>query len=203
MENTLVGSYQLLAMVGMRNLRLPDLDKNRNVEQQKALIFESDTCKYDVILGPGFLTETGIDVKYSIGTIEWFKTELPLCNLHDLKDKGFKAIAESIEIQQEVVFFGIGWYDLTCFAIEIIDAKFEKVQIKDVVNPLEYLSTQKKADLKQVLTEFTKLFYGTLEVYLHRKFHIELEQGAKPRHARPYSVPVIHLETFKRVDTSL
>jgi hypothetical protein len=58
MVNTLVGSYQLSAIVVMCNLRLPELDKNRNVEveQQKALIFESDTCKYDVILGADFLT---------------------------------------------------------------------------------------------------------------------------------------------------
>jgi hypothetical protein len=34
------------------------------------------------------------------------------------------------------------WYDPTCFEIEILDAKYEQVQIKDVVKPLEYLSTQ-------------------------------------------------------------
>jgi hypothetical protein len=79
--------------------------------------------------------------------------------------------------------------------IEILDAKHEKVQIKDVVNPLEYLSTQQMADLKLVLSEFTKLFDGTLGVYPHRKFYIELEPGAKPKHARPYPVPVTHLET--------
>jgi hypothetical protein len=44
MVNTLADSYQLSAMVVMGNLRLPELDKNRNVEQQKALVFESDTC---------------------------------------------------------------------------------------------------------------------------------------------------------------
>jgi hypothetical protein len=55
MVNTLTGSYQSSATVVMRNLRLPELDKNRNVEQQKNLIFESDTCKYDVILGAYFL----------------------------------------------------------------------------------------------------------------------------------------------------
>jgi hypothetical protein len=43
MDNILAGSCQLSAMVVMRNLRLPELDKNRNVEQQKALIFELDT----------------------------------------------------------------------------------------------------------------------------------------------------------------
>ncbi len=122
---------------------------------------------------------------------------MPLCNPHDLKDKDFKATAEIIEIQQEVDFFGIDWYEPTSFAIEILDEKCEKVQIKDVVNPLEYLSTQQKADLKQVLSEFT-LFDGTLGVYPHRRFHIELEPGAKPRHARPYPVPFTHLETLKK-----
>ena len=69
MVNTLAGNYQSSAMVIMRNLRLPELDKNRNIEQHKALIFESEHCKYDVILGADFLTKTGIDVKYSINTI--------------------------------------------------------------------------------------------------------------------------------------
>jgi hypothetical protein len=104
-------SYQLSAMVVMHNLRLPELVKNRNVEQQKALIFESDTCKYDVILGADFLAETGIDVKYSIGAIEWYTNELPLCNPNDLKDKDFKAMAEIREIQQEVEF--LVWISMT------------------------------------------------------------------------------------------
>ncbi len=56
-------------MVVMRNLRLPELDKNRNIDQQKALIFESETCKYGVILGADFLTKTRIYVKYSTGTM--------------------------------------------------------------------------------------------------------------------------------------
>ncbi len=57
MVNTLVGSYNTSEMVIMCNLRLPELDKNRNVDQQKALVFESKTCKYDVILGADFLTK--------------------------------------------------------------------------------------------------------------------------------------------------
>ncbi len=73
MVNTLAGSYHSSAMAVMCNLRLPELDKDTNVELQKALIFESDTCKYDVILGADFLTKTGIDIKYSTGTIEWSK----------------------------------------------------------------------------------------------------------------------------------
>ncbi len=48
------------------------------------------------------------------------------------------------------------------------------------------------------MSEFTKIFNGTLGVYPHQKFHIELEPNAKPKHARPYPVPVIHLESFKK-----
>ena len=59
-ENTLAGSYQSSEMVVMHNLRLPELDKNRIIGQQKALMFESETCKYDVILGADFLTQNWI-----------------------------------------------------------------------------------------------------------------------------------------------
>jgi hypothetical protein len=75
---TLAGSYTSSEMVVLRNLRLPELDKNRNVDQQKSLVFDADSCRYDVILGADILRKTGIDVKYSTGTIEWFDNELPL-----------------------------------------------------------------------------------------------------------------------------
>jgi hypothetical protein len=63
---------------------------------------------------------------------------------------------------------------------------------------VKHLNDKQKADIKQVLSGFTKLFDGTLGVYPHRTFHIDLELGAKPKHARPYPVPVIHLEAFKK-----
>jgi hypothetical protein len=110
-------------------------------------------------------------------------------------------MAKIIDIQQEVEFFGIDWYNPTCFVIEVLDAKYEKVQIKDFVNPLEYVSTQQKADLKQVLNEFTKLFDGTLGVYPHTKFNIESKPGAKPRHLDNTLFHLFTWNLYKRVDT--
>jgi hypothetical protein len=80
-------------MVVLCNLRLPKLDKNCNVDQQKALIFDADSCRYDVILGADFLSKTGIDVKYSTGTIECFDNELPLRDTCCLQSKDFLAMA--------------------------------------------------------------------------------------------------------------
>jgi hypothetical protein len=68
--STLAGSYTSSEMVVLHNLRLPELDKSCNVDQQKALIFDADSCRYDVILGADFLSKIGLDVKCSTGTIE-------------------------------------------------------------------------------------------------------------------------------------
>ncbi len=113
-------------MVVLRKLRLPELDKNCNIDQQKALIFDADSCKYDVILGADFLSKAGIDVKYSTRTIELFDNKLPLHDTRILQSKNFSAVAKIIEIQQEHEFFGIDWYDPHCHASEILDAKYMK-----------------------------------------------------------------------------
>ena len=103
-----------------------------------------------------------------------------------------------VEIQQEEEFFGMDWYDPTCYAVEILDAKYEKIDVDEVITHLTHLNPQQKKDLKQVLQEHTKLFDGTLGVYPHRKFHIDLVPEAVAKHARPYPVPVIHLAAFKK-----
>ncbi len=90
------------------------------------------------------------------------------------------------------------WYDPICYAVEILDDKYEKVEVDEVTDELSHLNSQQKEDLKRVLQEHIKLFDGTLGVYPHRTFHIDLVQGAIAKYARPYPVPVIHLEAFKK-----
>jgi hypothetical protein len=138
-------------MVVLRNLRLPDLDKNRNVDQQKALMFDADSCRYDVILGADFLSKTGIVVKCSTGTIEWFDIILPLRNTRYLQSKDFLAMTKTIEIQLEDEMFGMDWYDPACYASEILDAKYEKVLVDDVIDQLEleHLNAQQKMTLNE------------------------------------------------------
>jgi hypothetical protein len=62
--NTLAESCTANHMVVLRAIRLPELDKNRVVDQHKALVFDGD-IRYDLILGANFLTKTGIDIRYS------------------------------------------------------------------------------------------------------------------------------------------
>jgi len=197
--NTLAGSCETKSVVVMRNLRLPKLDKNHVVDQQKALVFNGH-CKYDVILGADFLSKSGIDIRYSTGTIEWFDSELPLCDPHQLNDIEYLAMAaDIIEVQREAEdIFGMDWYDPTCYASEILDAKYGQASTDELANQLNHLTTEQKHDLKILFRDFTKLFYSTLGVYPHRKFHIDLIPGAKPKHSQPYAIPRIYLAAFKK-----
>ncbi len=90
------------------------------------------------------------------------------------------------------------WYNPTCYASEILDAKYGQVSTDEVVDQLNHLTTDQKHDLKVLFKDFTKLFNGTLGVYPHRKFHINFIPGAKPKHSQSYAIPRIHLASFKK-----
>jgi hypothetical protein len=99
--------------------------------------------------------------------------------------------------QAEDEYFGEDWMDHFA-ASQILDAKYEKVSIDDVVDQQAHLTEAQKQDLHGLLSKYTKLFSGKLGVYPHRKFHIDVDPNATPHHARAYAVPRIHHDTFKK-----
>ncbi len=58
-------------------------------------------------------------------------------------------MVEIIEVQQEEEVFGIDWYDPTCHAVEILDAKYDKVEVDEVINQLNHLILEQNEDLKK------------------------------------------------------
>jgi hypothetical protein len=66
---TLAGHFKTQEVVTMQDIRLPEFNKNRLINQQKVLVFDNDNVKYDIILGRYFLSKTGIKLNYSEGNI--------------------------------------------------------------------------------------------------------------------------------------
>ncbi len=142
-------------MVVMRKIRLPKFDKNRVVEEQKALVFDGQ-CIYDVIFDADFLFKTGIDIKYSSGIIEWFDNKLPMRNPRHLDDKEYLAMAETLEVQCEAEqLFGMDWYNPTCYTSEILDPKYGEVSTDDEVDQLTHLNDRQTEEFKALLKDFT------------------------------------------------
>ena len=115
-------------MVVLHAIQLPELDKNRVIDQHKALVFDGDIWYDLIILGADFpLTKSGINIKYSSGIIEWFDSELPMQDPKHLDNKDYLAMADALEVhREEEQLFGRDWYDPDCYAIEILDAKYKR-----------------------------------------------------------------------------
>ena len=107
--STLAGKLSSQEVVVLRDLRLPEFDKNLRIDQQKCLVFDNDNCNYDIILCTDSLAKTGIEFNYANQQMEWFDTILPLRPKGGLTAEDFDAITDAFHIQVEEVLFGEDW----------------------------------------------------------------------------------------------
>ncbi len=142
---TLAGCLKTQEVVTMQDIRLPEFDENRRINQQKVLVFDNDNVKYNIILGKNFLSKTGIKLNYSEGKMEWFDCTIPFCPTGGLDSSKFDAMEDMFYIQVEDKTFGEDW--LECLATEIQDAKYERTDVAEVVKGLTHLNAHQKADL--------------------------------------------------------
>ena len=91
-------------------------------------------------------------------------------------------------------------FDLFSYlASPMLDAKYEKVNIDDVISEnCQHLTLDQQRELHGLLLKYRKLFDCTLDRYPGEPMHIDLEEGAQPVYRRPYPVPMVHMATFKK-----
>ena len=145
---TLAGKLTTREMVTLRDFRLPEFDKNRSVEEQKALVFDSP-CRYDLILGSDFLAKAGININYETGFMEWFDSILPLRDPKGLQSQDFDEMEDAMFIQQDNELLGEVW--IASFATKILDARYEHTDIGDVVDKQTHLNDCQRDNLLTVL----------------------------------------------------
>jgi hypothetical protein len=71
----------------------------------------------------------------------------------------------------------------------ILDADYRKVEVDTFVQELEHLAEDEKQKLDKTLKKFPTLFGGGLGMINIKPVNLELIDGAKPYHARPFPVP--------------
>ncbi|KAL7450185.1 hypothetical protein ACHAWC_004846 [Mediolabrus comicus] len=203
--STLAGKVTVTEKVTLRQVKLPEFDKNRTIDECKALVFDSP-CQYDVLIGADLLKKLGAILDYENGTVEWLGNTIPMRNPHLISTDEYNHMLDSFFLQEEeeileyeayMDHYISSGYDHS-YAAEILDAKYEQVDIDEVVRGQTHLDETQKQELKELLNEYTKLFDGTLGVYPHKEVHIDVDPDAKPVHARAYPVPKIHEAAFKK-----
>ena len=94
-------------------------------------------------------------------------------------------MASAYDIQQDDKLIGEDWLD-SYLTNTILYAKYEKVDVHDVATNQKHLTPGQQNEVECVLDKYTNLFDGTLGVYPHKKFSIEIKPDAVPKHSRPY-----------------
>ena len=152
----------------------------------------SSKSGYDMIIGRDLLTKLGIDIKFSSSTLMWEDTEIPMREFGELRDR--QTAYHCYYIKDDVK----STKQLTKRVVEILDSKYDAIDVSKVVSEQVGLTTSQKASLHALLAKHKKLFNGELGDWDTSPVSIELQPNAKPYHARAYPVPQIHEAGMKR-----
>ena len=184
--NTLAGKLAANKMVHMRDVRLPEFNKNRSIGEQKALVFDQP-CRYDVILGSDFLNRAGMVIDYSKDAkhVKWFDEVIPLRTPTELTKEGYQAMIEQAYADEDNPYLE----EEDGYLSHILDAKYEEMDIDEVMSKQTHLTESQRKDLKRLLLKYPTLFDGKLRKYEGRLFHINVDPDAEPVAKRAYPVP--------------
>ena len=171
---------------------LPEFDTNKVIEWQ-AHVDDSDYGgEYDMIIGTDLMTALGLDLKYSTNSIVWDTVEISMKSLDEVRSSYvmtcyYHWCYESAQVT-----------DATKRVTRILDAKYKKADLNEVVRDATHLTKTQREQLKAVLVKYESLFSGKLGTWKGPPVDLKLKPGAKPYHARPFPVPKVHEKTFRK-----
>jgi hypothetical protein len=162
---------------------LPELYSDRVIEH-KFNVLEA-AINYDMIMGVDLMCELGIKLDFQDSTITWDEATMPFKSKEDTFETGFY-LADSAAVQ-----------DSTERIKRILDAKYEKINIRQYVKDIKHLTTAQQDSLAALLERHEPLFDGTLGNWKSEDYDIELKEGVRPYHARAYPIPKTYEQTLK------
>jgi hypothetical protein len=174
-------------MVELKELVLPEFSKSSHVGSQAAYVFKGQ-CDYNVIFGRDFLRKIGMSQDYDQGTMMAFDITTSM-KPKSFYTNSFSALANILDADEDEEIYN-------CF-MAILESKYEKADIQDIVNHQVHLNRKQRKDLHTLLKKSSNLFSGDLDSYPIKKMHLDLLPNAKPIHAKPYPIPQIHFRVFK------
>ena len=150
------------------------------------------TCNYDLIIGRDLMHEIGINILFKEGIMEWDNATTPMQSIDKLEETYLD------EFEQELMYTPDPITTDAERIQSIIDAKYTKADLAEVVKECETLDKTEQEKLYNMLKKFEHLFDGTLGTWETDPIDLELKDpNAKPYHAKPYPVPHAHEQLLR------
>ena len=192
---TASGSFDTSLAVTLKNVKLPEFSNGRRIESVTTRIFNSPTCQYDVILGRDFLRLAGISMSWETDSIKWIDRSIQMKTPHHY-DNRMPEIKESIERFNENDIANV--YEELYEARTILERKYKEVTPAECTAEQDHMNDEEKQKFEKMLNKHKVLFDGKLGYYPHEKLHLQIKQGSKPVHKKPYPVPYTRQNVFKQ-----
>jgi hypothetical protein len=187
---TAAGRFTCNRMVELKDIVLPEFSRSKRIDGQWAFVFDAP-WQYDIVFGRDFLLKIGLDTGFSTQTTNWLDIKLPM------KKSGFwnAPVSMYLALEQHVEEHENEEAECDCFN-KIKDAKYEKVDPREVAKQQTHLTEKQRKELADMLLKHEPLFDGSLGRYPHKQIHLELLDGAEPVHQKAYPVAHAHEEAF-------
>ena len=189
--HALTGTLHLSEEVTLTGITLPEFSASKCVDSSLHCLLldeQQEDSTYDMILGLDFLCAVGIDILCCQKQLRWDDATLAFQPRDTYKEAHMNLHTHTIEDDPE----GLG-YKLT----QILEEKYKAIDTDELAQSQKQLTLKQQTDLAHLFRKFPQLFDSKLRTYLHRQYHLDLEEGAKPVHSRPYWVPFTQQDAFK------
>jgi hypothetical protein len=155
---------------------------------------------YGLIIGKQTLHDIGAVLNFKERTITIDDILLPTKNMNNLQLKS--SISRALKLNFSYAQEPESTRNTTKHMVEILDAKYDKADLPSIVkNNGAHLSMPHRNLLLALLLKYEDLVDGILWDWKLPPVSIELKDGAKPYHGRPYPIPKVHKATLmKEID---
>ena len=147
-----------------------------------------------MILGHNIMSELGITLDFKDQTMTWDDSTINMkdpVSLPDLLDPVNDFFWSNDLYETEVL------QEASTHLQKILDVKYAQADLNAVIQACRHLKEDEKSQLHAFLHKYEHLFDGTLGTWNNKPYNIELKEGAKLYHGRPFPVPKIHECTLK------
>jgi len=140
---------------------------------------------HDMIIRRDMLKFLHIDLRFSDEMIAWEGAEMPF----KVDDASAKQACFAVDIDPVE--------DTVHRVKRILDHKCDEACVEKICEEQAKLDQQQQAQLAALLGKCEALFEGQLGSWHGQEVKLELQEGAKPHHARAHNTPRCHTQTLK------
>ena len=162
---------------------LPELHDDKLIEWNVHVT--KDLGNYDMIIGRDILRYLEIDIQFSTQEVVWDHASIPFKHVD-------ASPLDAYHINEPEVIT-----KASDRIKKILDAKYEPANLTQVCSAQSHLQHAEQQKLLALMQKYDSLFDGSLGTWTGSEIDLELNEGAKPYHAKPYPIPKVHEATLK------